>query len=187
MSAADLEKRLRRWRGGADAFFRWIDDVRPMIPSYRGGYEPFVPVDFQIHELERALDPRHRTVVLCWPRRHSKTLCAALIAAAMECGAVMADAGDTERERIHRVGELAGRAFQIIDDVLDIETDEKTLGKTPGKDVRDGKLTYPSVAGIENSREKARSLNQKAKEGLAQWPAARILDQLLDLMVDRRA
>jgi geranylgeranyl diphosphate synthase type II len=112
---------------------------------------------------------------------------AALISASMETGAVLAGAPAAERERIRLAGVWAGRAFQIVDDVLDLESDGKTLGKTPGKDVRDGKLTYPSLVGIETSRERARTLIDRATKELDGRPKAGLLVTLLNFMVERRA
>ena len=111
---------------------------------------------------------------------------AALIAASMECGAVMAGAGEEERERVRRAGEWAGRAFQIIDDVLDVESDGATLGKTPGKDERDGKLTYPSVVGVAASRAEAATLIARADEVFRGKSSAELLRGLLAFMVERR-
>ena len=112
---------------------------------------------------------------------------AALISASMEAGAIMAGASGEERKRMGRVGVLAGTAFQIVDDVLDTETDGETLGKTPGKDLRDGKLTYPSVVGIEASRQKAKHLIEQATSELSKRPQAGLLVSLLGLLVERRA
>ena len=117
---------------------------------------------------------------------HSKKT-AALISASMETGAIFAGAREAERERMRAAGERAGHAFQIVDDVLDLESDGKTLGKTPGKDLRDGKLTYPSLMGIAASREKAKALIARATEDLEERPKAGLLMALLNFMVERRA
>lgn len=80
--AADpFAAQLKRWRqSGSKGFFAFIDDVKPMIPSELGGYQPYtIPSDLVRSELERALDGQYSTVVLCWPRRHGKTVAAALI------------------------------------------------------------------------------------------------------------
>lgn len=110
---------------------------------------------------------------------------AALISGAMEAGAVMAGAAERDRERVREAGLRAGRAFQIIDDVLDVEGDPSSLGKTPGKDVRSGKATYPSLRGVESSRRSARTLIDEAIEVFAERPEARRLRALLDYMVNR--
>ena len=74
---------------------------------------------------------------------------ARLIAAAMEIGALLAEKPSlaATRARVREAGLLAGSAFQIVDDLLDLDGDAQTLGKTPRKDVTRGKLTYPAVAG----------------------------------------
>jgi geranylgeranyl diphosphate synthase type II len=91
---------------------------------------------------------------------------ARLIAASMEIGAVLAGADNAIRARVRGAGLDAGRAFQITDDILDIEGAKETLGKTPGKDVHDGKLTLPSVVGVEASRERARARMEAALTAL---------------------
>jgi geranylgeranyl diphosphate synthase type II len=88
-------------------------------------------------------------------RRIHKNKTARLIAAAVEVGAVAGGVGETARARIREAGLLAGEAFQITDDVLDCREDAETLGKTPGKDARSDKLTFPAVVGVERSREEA--------------------------------
>lgn len=112
---------------------------------------------------------------------------AALIAASMECGAVVARADADTRERVRSAGMSAGQAFQIVDDVLDVETDGKTLGKTPGKDVKAGKLTYPSVAGIAASRERAAQLVEGARDELGAAVSRSRLGELLEFLVARKA
>lgn len=137
----------------------------------------------QVLDLEGARLERSRAIVETIHLQKT----AALIAASMEMGAAVAGLGAEEREPVRRVGMLAGRAFQIVDDVLDLETDADTLGKTPGKDLRDGKLTYPSVVGVERSKEEAGRLIEAAKSGLpADGRSARLV-ALLDFVVKRRA
>ena len=109
---------------------------------------------------------------------------ARLIAAAMEVGAVLAGAGGEARARVSRSGLDAGRAFQIVDDLLDIEGSQEALGKTPGKDVNRGKLTYPAVVGREAARARAAELVAGSLEAL---PEARgtHLERLLRFVVER--
>ncbi len=86
----------------------------------------------------------------------------ALIAGALELGAVSAMANEESRSQLRKYGHCIGLAFQIADDLLDVTGDPSKLGKTPGRDVDLGKLTYPSLLGIENSRNKAKELVQEA-------------------------
>ena len=87
-----------------------------------------------------------------WIHRH-KT--GALLAASCELGAIHAGADATVREGMRRYGRALGLAFQITDDVLDETATADALGKTPGKDARSGKATYPALLGLERSREEA--------------------------------
>lgn len=111
---------------------------------------------------------------------------AALIGASMEAGAVVAGAGTNERSAVRTAGLLAGRAFQIMDDVLDVETDDAVLGKTAGKDAAQGKLTYPSVVGPEVSRIRAASLVSVAKSALRQAGGSCVLESMFDFFVRRK-
>ncbi len=76
----------------------------------------------------------------------------ALIIAAALAGGVMGGAAPEQLESIGRYALQVGLAFQIVDDILDVEGAEADLGKTPGKDAAAGKPTYPSLYGIEESR-----------------------------------
>ena len=70
-----------------------------------------------------------------------------------------------ERELLRRLETYAGcvgLAFQIQDDILDLESDTETLGKPQGSDTRAGKLTYPALLGLEESKQRARNLQRKA-------------------------
>lgn len=89
-----------------------------------------------------------------------------LIAASLELGAVCAGGGDTERSRLRQYGRNIGLAFQIADDLLDVTGDNRRLGKTTGRDADLGKLTYPSLLGIEESRQQARILVDQACDQL---------------------
>ncbi len=86
----------------------------------------------------------------------------ALIAGALELGAVSAVADQDSRNQLRHYGHCIGLAFQIADDLLDVTGDQTKLGKKPGRDVDLGKLTYPSLLGIENSRTKAEQLVHEA-------------------------
>jgi geranylgeranyl diphosphate synthase type II len=77
----------------------------------------------------------------------------ALIRAAAVAGAVMAGASDKVIDAVAAYGDQLGIAFQIVDDILDVEGDASKLGKTAGKDAKAGKPTYPSVYGLDTSRQ----------------------------------
>ena len=94
---------------------------------------------------------------------------AALIEAALLVGAMLADASESDMEIIRSYGRSIGLAFQIVDDILDIVSTTEELGKDAGSDIEKGKATYPSIVGLEKSRERARELYEesiKALDGL---------------------
>jgi geranylgeranyl pyrophosphate synthase len=79
----------------------------------------------------------------------------------------MAGATDALEAAITRYALQAGLAFQIVDDILDVEGASADLGKTAGKDAAVAKATYPSVMGLEESRQEAARLTEEALEALA--------------------
>lgn len=89
-----------------------------------------------------------------------------MITASLVSGAQLAGAPEEERERIREFGDHVGLAFQIIDDILDIEGTAGDLGKTPGKDLRARKFTFPTLFGIARSREMAEESTRSAVSAL---------------------
>jgi geranylgeranyl diphosphate synthase type II len=94
---------------------------------------------------------------------------AALISAAAESGALAGGGTDDQVEALARYGRAIGLAFQIADDILDIEGHTEVLGKTAGSDVARGKVTYPAAVGLEGSREAARELVNYALAALERF------------------
>jgi geranylgeranyl diphosphate synthase type II len=90
----------------------------------------------------------------------SKT--AALIRASVTSGALSAGASAEDVARLRRFGEMIGWAFQVTDDILDVEESSAALGKTAGKDIAQQKATYPAVFGLERSHQFAEELSTKA-------------------------
>ncbi len=111
----------------------------------------------------------------------------ALIRASAVAGAIMAGAGDAAVSAISTYAVRLGLAFQIVDDILDVEGATEDLGKTAGKDAAAGKPTYPALLGLERSRELAR---QAFDEALAALDGAGIapgrLQQIAEWVVDRK-
>lgn len=87
---------------------------------------------------------------------------AALIRFAASASAVVLRSGQTIEEAFANYGESIGLAFQIVDDILDIEGKTEILGKTAGKDAKKMKVTYPSLIGIEESKQLAANLVETA-------------------------
>jgi farnesyl diphosphate synthase len=111
----------------------------------------------------------------------------ALIRAAVLLGAACGSAPEATRERLDHYAKTVGLAFQVVDDVLDAEASSATLGKTAGKDSRQGKPTYVSVMGLPRARELAQELRHNAHEALAPLGAgARRLRELADFIVLRK-
>lgn len=86
----------------------------------------------------------------------------ALMLACIRTGAALANASKKQLESLTRYGEAIGLAFQIADDILDIEGTKKEIGKTVGSDVKKKKITYPSVLGLNESKVRAKELIQLA-------------------------
>ena len=90
----------------------------------------------------------------------------ALIRAAAVAGALMGGASDEAADAVDRYAAHLGLAFQIVDDVLDVEGAQEDIGKTAGKDADAGKPTYPALFGVEESRRLAARSTADAKEAL---------------------
>jgi geranylgeranyl pyrophosphate synthase len=86
----------------------------------------------------------------------------ALIVASATCGAIIANASPSELKSIEQYGAQLGLLFQITDDLLDVTATAEALGKTPGKDARSEKATYPGVHGVEAARQRAVRVHEEA-------------------------
>jgi geranylgeranyl diphosphate synthase type II len=91
----------------------------------------------------------------------------ALIRAAARCGAMIMGGSDQVVQALDEYAAEVGLAFQIVDDILDVEGDAAALGKTAGKDAAAGKLTYPALVGLEPSKAMAREAVTRAAGVLA--------------------
>jgi geranylgeranyl diphosphate synthase, type II len=138
----------------------------------------------QVADLEaegRAVQPAELEYI-----HRSKT--AALIRASVVSGAIGGGADDEDVARLKRFGETIGWAFQVVDDILDVEESSAALGKTAGKDAAQRKATYPSVFGLEKSRRFAKELEARAMAEIEPYgPRAARLRELAELIVHRRA
>ncbi|MBI4462485.1 MAG: polyprenyl synthetase family protein [Acidobacteria bacterium] len=111
---------------------------------------------------------------------------AALIRAAVRAGARFAGAPDADLERLSRFGERLGLAFQIIDDILDVQSSPEELGKSTRRDAARRKATYPAVFGLERSRMLSRALIGEATAELAPFgPRAQTLRDLAHFLLTR--
>ena len=99
--------------------------------------------------------------------RLQKMKTGALIGFALEAGAILGDADEAQRHALTGYAYDVGLAFQIADDVLDVDAKSADLGKTVGKDAADGKVTFASLLGTERARDQAGLLVEQAINHLA--------------------
>jgi geranylgeranyl diphosphate synthase, type II len=104
-------------------------------------------------ESEGKLDTTEETLTFI---HNHKT--AALLESSVVCGGILAGASSEDLLLLSRYSQNIGLAFQIVDDILDITSTQEQLGKTAGKDLKAQKVTYPSIWGIEESKNKAQQL-----------------------------
>ncbi|HEX5887461.1 MAG TPA: farnesyl diphosphate synthase [Pyrinomonadaceae bacterium] len=110
----------------------------------------------------------------------------ALIVGAARCGALIGKASASELAAITNYGAHLGLLFQITDDLLDVTASAEELGKTPGKDVRSRKATYPALYGIDEAREKAMKAHKAACEALKQIDRPTdVLQRIVDFILHR--
>lgn len=110
----------------------------------------------------------------------------ALLRASVRMGAIYAGADQQQLDALSRYGEHVGLAFQIVDDILDVEQSSEALGKTAGKDAQQQKITFPAVYGLEESRRMAERERVSAHKALALFgECAARLGELADLIVQR--
>ncbi|MBC7931255.1 MAG: polyprenyl synthetase family protein [Rubrivivax sp.] len=112
----------------------------------------------------------------------------ALISAAARTGALVAGANESELEAVGRYAMHLGLLFQITDDLLDVTASAEDLGKTPGKDARALKATYPALYGLEAARARASHVYEEACAALdgVERPTA-LLRAIARLVLERRA
>ena len=112
----------------------------------------------------------------------------ALISVSCEAGAILGKASKQARHALHGYAHDVGLAFQIADDLLDIEGDENELGKKTGKDAAAGKATFVSLMGVERAREQAQLLADQAAQHLEIFAEkGKLLKELARFVVNRRA
>jgi geranylgeranyl pyrophosphate synthase len=159
--------------------------VRLVSELARAAGTPSGMVAGQAHDLaaEARTDVRGEELELIHRRKTG-----ALIAAAARAGALVARASEPEVEAVNAYAHDLGLLFQITDDLLDVTASATDLGKTPGKDARTGKATYPALYGLEPARRRAREVFESATAALDSLDApAPMLRGLARLVLERRA
>ena len=110
-----------------------------------------------------------------------------LIQASLETSGILSGLDQKDIEALNKYGEKIGLAFQIQDDIIDIESPSSISGKDQGSDINQNKITYPSIVGLEESRTRARELASEAKEILhLSHKNADNLHKLADYIVQRK-
>ena len=116
---------------------------------------------------------------------HHKT--GALIRAAARCGAIIAGAGERELDAVTDYATHLGLLFQITDDLLDVTATAEELGKTPGKDARSRKATYPALYGIEATHAQLEVVHRAAENSLERiGRPVGLLRSIADFIVERQ-
>jgi farnesyl diphosphate synthase len=110
----------------------------------------------------------------------------ALIEYAITAGATLANASESEKTALKNYARDIGLAFQIKDDILDVEGNADIIGKSVGKDDALGKVTFVSILGLENARTKANQLGKRAIAHLEPFgKKAEILSKTVDFILNR--
>ena len=138
----------------------------------------------QVHDIE---GERQKPTAELLERIHrAKT--GALLRASVRMGAIYAGATEAQYQALSSYGEHIGLAFQIVDDILDVEQSSEELGKTAGKDQAQEKITFPAVYGLAKSKEMAEAERLASHEALASFgEEARWLREIADLVVHRKS
>jgi geranylgeranyl diphosphate synthase type II len=138
----------------------------------------------QVHDLEGEGQSPDRELL----ERIHKAKTGALLRASVRMGAIFAGADPGQLAALSSYGEHVGLAFQIVDDILDVEQPSEALGKTAGKDAAQHKITFPAVYGLEPSRTMAEQERLRAHEAVTGFgQRASRLVELADLIVRRQA
>ncbi len=111
----------------------------------------------------------------------------ALIESSLMIGAILGGASAEQVKKIEKMGSNVGIAFQIQDDILDIEGDEKELGKPVGSDIKNEKTTYVSLYGMDNAKKKVKELSDEAMEILRSFgQSGTFLEGLFEYLIYRK-
>jgi geranylgeranyl pyrophosphate synthase len=138
----------------------------------------------QAHDLDA--ESRDVTAIELERIHHRKT--GALIRAAARCGAIIAGASGGELEAITEYATNLGLLFQITDDLLDVTATAEDIGKTPGKDARSRKATYPGLYGIEATRAQLDAVHRAACNALESIDQpTQLLRSIADFIRERQA
>lgn len=158
-----------------------LEIINTLTKSFHFGLVPGQILDLSSNKKYFSLDDLEKI---------SKLKTAELIRSSVVCGAIVAlNQNPNKNKIISKLSDFGlniGIAFQIIDDILDVTSDTKTLGKTSGKDKKQNKQTFPSILGIEEAKKMANNLIKKAKSQLTDIPInTEYLFSLADYIISR--
>ncbi|MEL7528648.1 MAG: polyprenyl synthetase family protein [Pseudomonadota bacterium] len=132
------------------------------------------------------LESEHRQRSEAEIRRLQSMKTGALLRYSCRAGAIVADASDDDIARLTRFGEVIGLAFQLADDLLDVEASAEVMGKATGKDAEAGKATLVGLWGADKTRAELKTLLQESEQLLAPYGhGAETLSALADFIVNR--
>ena len=135
----------------------------------------------QIADLEgEGMEPTEDRVVFIHRRKTAE-----LIAASITIGAVLAGVTERNVRELEDIGRAVGLAFQIVDDILDVEGSEETVGKGLRKDAKKEKITYPACVGVDRSRQRAHDLIMGAQSDIRKLGDRGPLQHLFRMILDR--
>jgi geranylgeranyl diphosphate synthase type II len=157
----------------------WLKVIH--IISTAAGYQGMIRGQM----LDMASEGQHLTVDELKSMHALKT--GALIEASLVCGALLADARKHQLEILKTYAQNIGLAFQVTDDILNVEGNPKEMGKAVGTDQLREKSTYPAILGLETSRQFAKNLVEKALQALEIFDKkAEPLRGLATYIIDRK-
>jgi geranylgeranyl diphosphate synthase type II len=157
----------------------WLKVIH--IISTAAGYQGMIRGQM----LDMAAEGQHLTVDELKSMHALKT--GALIEASLLCGALLADARKRQMEALRTYARSIGLAFQVTDDILNVEGNPKLMGKAVGTDELREKSTYPALLGIETSRQFAKNLVDEALQALEVFDKeADPLRALATYIIDRK-
>ena len=163
---------------GAERKIRLVEELSQAAGTVGG------MIGGQVNDIEG--ERKKPTALLLESIHRAKT--GALLRASVRVGAIYAGASDVELTALSQYGEHVGLAFQIVDDLLDVEEPSQVLGKTAGKDQAQQKITFPAVYGLERSRAMAEHERLQAHLALRAFgDRAERLRQIADFVVQRKA
>lgn len=119
-------------------------------------------------------------------RRMSDLKTGEMLRAACVMGAILAEAGEKEKKSAEIYAKNVGLAFQITDDVLDVTSTDKALGKPVGSDKQRGKPTFADLLGIDGAMLEARRLSAAAADEVKKYPGGELLRELAIVLCDRK-